>query len=99
MPASNDRMRPIVVRDRGRDVSSTWVAAYAIGLVYSSASDRECLVLLIDATRNEAALLDAARHRLDGARVVEPGVADEAERLLAAARLLAGGDMARHLAP
>jgi hypothetical protein len=71
--------------------SVAWLAAYALGLAYSGSSDEQRLADLIDTTRGDTQLLEAAHRRLDGAEVAERAICEAALHLLARAR---GGDAA-----
>jgi hypothetical protein len=68
------------------EVDSAWLAAYALGLAYSSRSQEERVELLRDATDGRAELLAVAQQRLDLVAVVEPGLRAQARRLLECAR-------------
>jgi hypothetical protein len=62
------------------EVDSAWLAAYALGLAYSSRSQEERVELLRDATDGRAELLAVAQQRLDlvasrRARPARPGSA------------------------
>jgi hypothetical protein len=70
------------------EADSAWLAAYALGLAYSSRSQEERVELLRDATDGRAELLAIAQQRLDLVEVVEPGLRAQARRLLERARTL-----------
>jgi hypothetical protein len=70
------------------DPDSAWLAAYALGLAYSTRSQQERVDLLRDVTGGQADLLAVAQQRLELAEVVEPGLRDQARRLLDRARML-----------
>lgn len=72
----------------GLDSESAWLAAYALGLAYSSRTHQDRVELLQEATRERPELLTLARHRLETTDVVEPGLRDRARRLLDRARTL-----------
>ncbi|MFO7778962.1 MAG: hypothetical protein R6V28_11460 [Nitriliruptoraceae bacterium] len=65
-----------------REPESAWLAAFALGLAYSSKSHRERLDLLAEATQGRPELLAMARRRLETAEVMEPELRDQARRLL-----------------
>lgn len=68
------------------DPDSVWLAAYALGLAYSSTTHQQRVDLLQEATRRQPELLAVAEQRLQAADVVEPDLRDQARRLLARAR-------------
>lgn len=68
------------------DPDSAWLAAYALGLAYSSTTHQQRVNLLREATRSQPELLAVAEQRLEGAGVVEPARRDQARRLLKGAR-------------
>ncbi len=72
------------------DPSEAWLAAYALGLAYAEKTDAQRLSELLDAIQGHPELLEAAHRRLHGADVVEPGIGDEALRLLARAMVRTG---------
>jgi hypothetical protein len=65
---------------------SAWLAAYALGLAYSSRTHQQRVNLLRDATRSRPELLAVAEQRLAVAEVVEPALRAQARRLLEGAR-------------
>lgn len=83
--AANHRGEPEQIAG---DPESAWLAAYALGLAYSSRSHQDRVELLQEATRERPELLTLARHRLETTEVVEPGLRDRARRLLDRARTL-----------
>ena len=68
------------------DPDSAWLAAYALGLAYSSRTHQQRVNLLREATRSHPELLAVAEQRLEVADVVEPALRDQARRLLEGAR-------------
>jgi hypothetical protein len=70
------------------DPGSAWLAAYALGLAYSSRSQDEQVELLRDVVDGRAELLSVAQQRLDVVEVIEPALRAQARRLLDRARTL-----------
>jgi len=70
------------------DPESAWVAAYALGLAYSSNSQPQQVDLLHEATDGQPELLDLARQRLDTTEVADPDLREAAQHLLHRARTL-----------
>ncbi len=75
-----------------RDPSDAWLAAYALGLVYSDKSEQQRLAELLEMTWGRPELLAAAYKRLDGAGVVERALGDEALLLLERAQHAVGDE-------
>ncbi len=71
-----------------RDPDSAWLAAYALGLAYSSDSEEQQIELLLDATHGQPELLEFARQRLATTEVVDTGLREAADQLLHRARTL-----------
>ena len=61
---------------------SAWLAAYALGLAYSSNGQQQQLELLLDAAHGDPGLLDHARQRLAATEVADPPLRDTAQQLL-----------------
>ncbi len=74
--------------DPARDAESAWLAAFALGLVYSGKDQGERVHLLREATQERPELLAAAEERLETVQLVEPELRDQARRLLDRARTL-----------
>ena len=68
------------------DPDSAWLAAYALGLAYSSNGQQEQLELLLDAADGDPELLDHARQRLATTEVADPPLRETAQQLLHHAR-------------
>ena len=64
------------------DPHPAWLAAYALGLAYSSMSPRQRVDELREASRERPEQLRVARRRLEHASVVDPGLRHEARCLL-----------------
>jgi hypothetical protein len=76
----------------GPDAPSAWLAAYALGLTYSSRSDQQRLADLRAAAQPHPGGLEAAHLRLQAAEVAEPTSHKQALHLLEQA-------MATHMPP
>ncbi len=72
------------------DPDSAWLAAYALGLAYSSNGQQEQLELLLDAADGDPELLDHAHQRLATTEVADPPLRERAQRLLDRARTVQG---------
>src|SRR6056297_377463 len=68
------------------DPDSAWLAAYALGLAYSSNGQEEQIDLVRDAADGRSELLDLARQRLDTTEVAHAGLREAAQQLLHRAR-------------
>jgi hypothetical protein len=64
------------------DAGSAWLAAYALGLIYSSRSDQQRLACLREAAHPHPGRLGAAHLRLQAADLAEPTSRQQALRLL-----------------
>jgi hypothetical protein len=89
---------PAISRSSGASVS--WLVAYSLGLAYSENTDQRRLTELVEVTRGQPELLEAARRRLDGADladVAERDIREEASRLLDRASVSSGrGNLHHH---
>ena len=65
---------------------SAWLAAYALGLAYSSNDQEQQIDLVREAADGRADLLDLARRRLDTTEVPHAGLREAAQQLLHGAR-------------
>jgi hypothetical protein len=75
-------MLPPTDRAPGPDAGSAWLAAYALGLIYSSGSDQHRLACLREAAHPYPGRLEAAHLRLQTADIAEPASRQQALRLL-----------------
>ncbi len=73
---------PTTTHTSGPDALSAWLAAYALGLTYSSRSDQQRLSCLRDAAEPHPGGLETAYLRLQAAEVAEPTSREQALRLL-----------------
>jgi hypothetical protein len=83
---------PTTHQDSGSDMASAWLAAYALGLTYSSLSDHQRLACLRDAAHPHPGGLEVAHVRLQAAQVAEFTSHQQALHLLEQA-------MATHMPP
>jgi hypothetical protein len=75
---------PLVATDQPPvgDATSAWLAAYALGLTYSSRPQQQRLACLREAAHPHPGGLEAARLRLQTAEVAEPASQQQALHLL-----------------
>ena len=81
-PAAPREITPTTYYAPGPDGHSAWLAAYALGLTYSSRSDQQRLTFLREAARPHPGGLKAAHLRLQTADVAEPTSRRQALQLL-----------------
>lgn len=72
------------------DYDSTWLAAYALGLAYSSYGRQQQVDLLLEVADGQPQLLDHAHQRLDTTEVADPNLRQTAQHLLHHARTVHG---------
>ena len=80
--AAPSQMAPTTYQAPGTDATSAWLAAYALGLAYSSRSDQQRLACLREAAHPHPGGLEAAHLRLQAAEVAEPTNRQQALQLL-----------------
>jgi hypothetical protein len=73
---------PTAHQAAGPNAVSAWLAAYALGMTYSSRSDQQRLACLRDAAHPHPGGLEAAHLRLKAAEVAEPTSHQQALHLL-----------------
>lgn len=83
--AAPEQLTPTTYLPPGGDAISAWLAAYALGLAYSSRSDQQRLACLREAAHPHPGGLEAAHLRLQAAEVAEvaePTIHQQALHLL-----------------
>ena len=80
--AAPEQLTPTTYLPPGGDAISAWLAAYALGLTYSSRPQQQRLACLRDAARPHPGGLEAAHLRLQTAGVAEPASQQQALHLL-----------------
>ena len=80
--AAPELLTPTTYLPPGGDAISAWLAAYALGLTYSSHPQQQRLACLRDAARPHPGGLEAAHLRLQTAGIAEPTNQQQALHLL-----------------
>ena len=80
--AAPEQLTPTTYQPPGGDAISAWLAAYALGLTYSSRSQQQRLACLREAARPHPGGLEAAHLRLQTGGVAEPASQQQALHLL-----------------